>query len=232
MHIVTVEDEPIVAQRVQRLTTELLGDKLSKLKWFNNVDDAQDYLAEHPIDLLLLDLNINGRDGFEVLKTAVAGSFQTIIISAYAEQAITAFDYGVLDFVNKPFSKSRLNRAFERFLDSETRVVNKTKYLAIKKGNALELIDIDDIRYIQGANIYSELVLNDGETYLHDKSLSKLMIILPPIFQRVHKSYVVKMSDIKRMVTHKGSKYELELKDGVIVPVGRTFYKAVQAYFA
>ena len=69
MHIVMLEDEPIVAQRIERLTRELLEDKLSILKWFNTVDAALDYLAEKPIDLLLLDLNLSGRDGFEILKS-------------------------------------------------------------------------------------------------------------------------------------------------------------------
>ena len=51
MHIVTVEDEPIVAKYIVRLTNELLGEKLTKIKWFNNIDDALDYLADNPIDL-------------------------------------------------------------------------------------------------------------------------------------------------------------------------------------
>ena len=46
---------------------------------------------------MLLDLNINGRNGFDMLKSAVAGAFQTIIISAYSEQAITAFEAGAAD---------------------------------------------------------------------------------------------------------------------------------------
>jgi CheY-like chemotaxis protein len=116
MHIVTVEDEPLLAKRIMRLTHELLGEKLTKLKWFNNINDAEDYLADNPIDLLLLDLNINGRNGFDLLKMASTGGFQTIIITAYAEQAISAFEYGILDFVNKPFSKVRLQKALDRLM--------------------------------------------------------------------------------------------------------------------
>lgn len=231
MHVVIVEDEPIVANRVQRLSTEILGDKLGKLKWFNNVDDALDYIDKQPIDLMLLDLNINGRDGFELLKTAVAGAFQTIIISAYAEQAIKAFEYGVLDFVNKPFSKVRLQRALNRFLDHESKADHKAKYLAIKQHHGIELISIKDIIYLQGANIYSDVILNNATRYLHDKSLNKLMMILPPTFERVHKSYIVNMTNIKRLNTHKGSKNDLELINGEIVPVGRTYYKNVQQYY-
>jgi DNA-binding LytR/AlgR family response regulator len=231
MHIVIVEDEPVVAQRIERLTRDILKNKLSTIKCFNAVDAALDYLSEKPIDLLLLDLNLNGRNGFDVLSAAVAESFQTVIISAFSEQAITAFDYGVVDFVNKPFSKARLEKAIGRCMKEDESTNAKTKYLAIKKHHSLELIHIDDICFIQACNIYSEVVMNDGKIHLHDKALGKLAIVLPSVFKRIHKSYVVKMSEVKRVIVHKGSKYEVELSNERALPIGRTYYKSLMEYF-
>ena len=115
MRVVIVEDEPTVAGRIKRLTEKILAAELTALIHFDELDEALDYLSSHPIDLLLLDLNLHGRDGFEILANTVSGSYHTIIISAYAEKALKAFEYGVLDFVAKPFSTARLRKAFVRY---------------------------------------------------------------------------------------------------------------------
>ena len=72
------------------------------------MESAFAYLKDHQIDLLLLDLNLDGGNGFDILKYTVSQSFHTIIISAYTDQAITAFQYGVLDFIPKPFRDEEL----------------------------------------------------------------------------------------------------------------------------
>jgi len=96
MHILIVEDEPAIAERIQRQLGEILMDKLERIKWLNNIDDAHEYIAEKPIDLLVLDLNLHGEDGFYLLMELGTASFHTIIVSAYADRAITEFYYVVL----------------------------------------------------------------------------------------------------------------------------------------
>ena len=227
MRVVIVEDEPSIAERLERLAREILGEKLKRLRHFLDVDNAVDYICEHPIDLLLLDLNLSGRNGFDVLQHTAAESYQTIIVSAFAERAITAFEWGVLDFVNKPFGKDRLERALNRFLDSSHRNAISAKYLSVRTNGALEIIPIESVKYVRGADNYSELVLADGKTRLHDKPLGKLLAILPADFLQVHKSYIARMSLAKRLLVHQGGKYELELDCGTLVPIGRTRYKKV-----
>ena len=80
-----------------------------------------------------------------------------------------------------------------------------------------------------GAGAYAELVLRDGRAVLHAKSLDKLEQVLPERWQRVHKSYVANMADVRQWHAYAGSKYELELNDGARLPVGRTRYKALRA---
>ena len=60
--------------------------------------------------MLLLDLNLGDSDGMTLLESKVAGSFHTIIVSATTDQALRAFEHGVLDFVPKPFAEERLNQ--------------------------------------------------------------------------------------------------------------------------
>lgn len=231
MQVLIVEDEARIAKRIERFTRELLQDQLTHLTLKPKLSEALDYVLNHPIDVLLLDLNLHGKDGFELLKTAVAHSFHTIVISAYRNRAIEAFEYGVIDFVAKPFDIERLKKAFERITDSQQRATYATKYLAIKKQGRIHLLTIEDILYLQGANIYSQVYLQNGQKDLYDKSLEKVLQLLPANFERIHKSYIVNMQQAQEIFVHSGSKYELMLKNGEILPIGRTRYKLIKERF-
>lgn len=218
----------MIARRLERLTREILDDRVTHLRVFHALHEARAYLYSRPIDVVFLDLNLNGQDGFDLLKTSVAGAFHVIIVSAHIDQALTAFEYGVLDFIGKPFNKERLEKAFHRMLDVHTKADYGARYLSVRKAGRIDLVAIDDIQYIKGAGAYAELYLRDGSTKLHDKSLDKLHMLLPPIFERIHKSYIVNIGDVKGILVHEGSKYEVELHEGHTVPVGRTRYKAIR----
>jgi two-component system response regulator LytT len=228
MIVAIVEDEPLIAGRIERLTREILGTKLKKVIVKNSLPEAREYLFEHPVDLLLLDLNLHGKNGFVLLKQAVSGSFHTIIISAHTDRALEAFEYGVLDFLGKPFSKARLQKAFLRFEHTEKNNLCPTKYIAVRKTGKLLLIEADDIRYVKGAGIYSEIVLKRGGIELHDKSLNRLDAVLPANFIRTHKSYIVNMQCVKNFSSLGGSRYNLELSSGEILPVSRNRYKDIK----
>ena len=86
------------------------------------------------------------------------------------------------------------------------------------------MIDINDIIYIQASGHYSERHLTDGAIQLHDKNLERLLLILPPTFQRVHKSYAVDLQQIKTLKKLGGSNYSLELNNRENIPLGRTRY--------
>ena len=220
-----VEDETRIARRIERMTREILGADLRSLTHIKTLEEATTFIEKHSLDLVLLDLNLNGANGFDLLTTAVSGAFHTIVVSAYKDQAINAFEHGVLDFVPKPFNQERLAQAFDRFHDKAVTAKSVVKYLAVKKRQRVELIPIEDLVYIKGAGAYAELFLADGRKELHDKSLEKLEQLLAPDFERVHKSYLVKMTEVKGFIVQTGSKYSAELKSGERIPVGRTKYK-------
>jgi len=178
--------------------------------------------------LLLLDLNLFGSDGFELLQHVLASAFQTIVISANTDRAVEAFEYGVLDFVAKPFNRERLTKAIERFTNKEVKHDNKTRYLAVRTSTGLKLLRLSDISYIQASNNYSSLKLFNGREYLHDKSLSALQQILPPNYFRVHKSYLIDVDNISNLTSLVGSRYQLTLNNGVTIPVGRSRITALR----
>lgn len=228
MRVLIVEDEPLLAQRLERFVRELLGPRLETVRTATLLSEAGARLDESPVDLLLLDLNLHGRDGMELLARAVAGSFHTVIVSANTDQALRAFEYGVADFVPKPVARERLAQALERVTARTGGGAGAAKCLAVRKLGKVELVPVDRLLYVEGAGAYAELVLDDGRRELHDKTLEKLHAVLPPGFERIHKSYIVRWSAVKTLHAQEGSHYEAELRTGLRLPVGRTRYKELR----
>ena len=111
MNVLILEDEPLIAQGLEREVRAHFGARLATLALHDNVPQALAALTQEKVDLLLLDLHLHGADGYDLLRLASKTRFQTIIVSAHAERSITAFEFGVLDFVAKPFSRERLHKA-------------------------------------------------------------------------------------------------------------------------
>lgn len=228
MHILIIEDETRIAKRIERMTRDFFSENLTTLHRVDELNDALEFIKNKPLDVVLLDLNLNGENGFDILSKAVSESFHTIIISAYKDRAIDAFEYGVLDFIPKPFNQNRLEQAFNKVLLNEKTADGNIQLLAVKKKEGIQLISIDDLLYIKGAGVYTELYLNNGKKELHDKSLEKLEQLLPHTFERIHKSYLVKMTEIQKIIVKSGSKYMAALKNGEVLPIGRTKYKSMK----
>lgn len=232
MKVVIVEDEPLVQQRIARFTQAILADKLDKLSTFATLEDAEDYLAQAEVDVLLLDLNLQGQNGFDLLKHQVARAFHTIVISAYAEKAIDAFDYGVLDFIAKPFTQARLQKALERITDNTLRNHYGCRYLSVKKATGIDLVAIADIAYIQADGHYCQLTLKDvGAPLLHSKNIESIQALLPQQFERIHRSYLVNMNLVQRIIIESGSRYQAELKNGELLPISRGKFPDIKAKF-
>ncbi len=228
MNILIIEDENRIAKRIERMTKEFFLNTLKNIICVSSLQEGIEYIQNNELDLVLLDLNLNGENGFDILQKSVSESFHTIIISANKHEALIAFEYGVLDFVPKPFNKNRLQQAFDRIIKKEEVTTENLQFLAVKKRTGIQLININNVLYIKGAGVYTEIYLNNGKKELHDKSLEKLSQLLPKTFQRIHKSYLVKINEIKEIIVQTGSKYSVELKNKEILPVGRTKYKLLK----
>jgi DNA-binding LytR/AlgR family response regulator len=223
-----VEDEAMVARRIEQFCRRILGNRVEWMGVSDTFEAARAVLVERPIDVLLLDLNLSGENGMNLLDANVAGSFHTIIVSANTEHALVAFEHGVIDFVAKPFSEERLAEALGRITVLDGRSPHAARFLAVRKHGRVELVEVDDVLYVQGADDCSELVLANGRRELHDKTLERLQAVLPPVFERIHRSYLVRMTAVKALHAHQGSRYEAELKNGTFLPVGRTRYKELR----
>jgi two-component system response regulator LytT len=220
MRVLIVEDEEIVAGRLARLVREILGPRLRWLRTVARFDDALREVRERSIDLLLLDLNLHGHDAFALLEEAAASAFATIVVSAHADQALRAFEYGVTDFVAKPYDRERLGKALTRVVDPGD-VDGRARVLAVRRPGRILLVPVEEVDYVRGAGDYTEVHCRDGSQHLHDKSLNSLERLLPGSFVRVHRSWIVRVERIRELRSTGGGHHVAVLAEGAEVPVSR-----------
>ncbi len=228
MRVVVVEDEAVVARRLLRLLGKILGDDLVSIDHVATLAAAIDHLDRHAVDVLFLDLDLSGQDGFELLADSVSRSFQTVVVSARHGEALRAFEYGVLDFVPKPYDEPRLRAAVERVKAGDSSGPGRTKYLAVRKRGEIVPIAVADVVYVQGANDFSELHCRDGSVHLHQKTLSALTRLLPAPFERIHRSYIANLDEVHSFRSEEGSRYFVRLATGEDLPVGRSRARALR----
>jgi two-component system response regulator LytT len=227
MKVLIIEDEPLIAQRLAREIHTFFGARVDQLWHGDAVDEAAALLQQDAVDLVLLDLNLHGEDGFRLLQLANLGRFRTIVVSAHAERALQAFDLGVLDFVAKPFSQPRLHKAFQRFADSAGQ--ERVRALLVRRPGSVAQLPIDQIGHVQADGHYTQVQMCDGSAHFHDCALDKLMAILPLHFVRVHRSYAVNLQHVTRLRIAAGGKYLIDTRYAAAIPVSRTLYPQVRA---
>jgi two-component system response regulator LytT len=228
MHVLIVEDDRPIAEDIQDFVKKILKKKLSSVHIETTLDNALAYLNEKTVDVLLLDLNLNAKDGFQILRQVVSKSFYTIVISANTNRAIEAYEYGVLDFIPKPHSIERLKVAFQRLESSHAMDGHAMKYLSIKKGFKIQVFPLDDVLYFKSADVYVELHMKNKRIEIYNKLLKQLIPLLPSNYCRIHKSYIVDTDTIKELQTLGGGHYRVLLKSGDYLPVSRQRIKTLK----
>lgn len=225
MKILIVEDEAAIAKSIENKCKHILGSKLESVKVIYSLHRANAYITEYEIDLCILDLNLNGLSGFDLLKTVVAYNFHTIVISANIDQAITAYEHGILDFLGKPFDETRLKLAFQKVELHQNLMKNKTRFISLKKEGRIETIELLNINYFSASGMYVEVFLKNGRTELLNKSMDRLLHILPDHFFRCHRSYIVDLNNMDSFYHDSGGIYKLKLKSGDEISLSRDKYK-------
>ena len=227
MRILIVEDEPLIRERLLRMCSELAGGR-ARFDVAADLDLAGDRLQRSLYDGLLLDLNLGGEDGFELLRQAVAGRYHCVVVSAHRDRALQAFEHGVLDFVPKPFTRERLGLALDRLLDAARYRPGLARYLGIWRAQGAASVELSDVLWIRADGDYSEVRLVNGRSELHDKSLAALTAVLPPDFVRCHRSCLVNLRHVRSLHAGSGSRYWLVMADGKELPVGRVHVPALR----
>lgn len=227
IRVIVAEDEAVIARRLARQITETLGPT-GAVTITASVAEAIAAVSQAPPDILVLDLSLEGRDGFELLRDPVLARCPTIVVSAHTDRALEAYELGIRDFVPKPFSRDRLALALHRAFDGAPRRLDR---FAVRESNETRYVPIDEIVLVRADGARSEIVLSGNRVVRDDRMLDRIQSLLPPHFERIHRSFLVDVSKIERLVAQEGSRYAITLRDGTTLPVGRTRVASLRARF-
>lgn len=219
---IIIEDEPLA---VKVLSDYILQIPFLELQAaFKDAILATDYLREHHIDLIFLDIHLPKLKGMAFLKTLTHPP-AVIITSAYHQYAIEGFDLNVTDYLLKPFE-------FERFLiavnkvnlqQAETDFETETKdhlFLNVQKKKVKILFS--EIIYIESQREYIRIVTTKKE-YTSKMSTHEIEALLPAaLFKRIHRSFIVSLSKIESYTA------EMIEVNGILIPIGRGYKDVIE----
>jgi two-component system LytT family response regulator len=225
-----------------------------------NGREALDLIGKSIPDLVFLDIQMPGMDGFDVLRALPSGQLPAIVfVTAFDNYAIQAFEANALDYLLKPIEDRRLSDALDRVResrDSKRAVAHRDSLLklmgeitgrtvgsvgeisandiahmkkkeparlAIKDGGKVTWIPQERIEWIDAAGDYM-CVHAEGQTHIMRTTMKKLEQELDPdILQRIHRSTIVNVNQVREMRAHINGEYFLTLNCGHTIKLSRTY---------
>lgn len=198
--------------------------------------EAVKAIAESSADLLFLDVQMPKLDGFEVLELIDPGPV-VIFVTAYDQYATRAFDAHAVDYLLKPFSAERFERALERAKSrlgeqrlpleaaAEARAAGeRPERIVVKDGTKVHVIPISKLDYVQAQDDYVALH-SGGKQYLKQQPIGSVEGLLDPSrFVRIHRSAIVNLERVERIEPYGKDSRIAILTGGVRLPVSRAGY--------
>ncbi len=224
---------------------EIVGQGRNGLEAVNMIRDLQP-------QLVFLDVQMPGLDGIGVIKKLVEKKIRlplVIFATAYDHYAVQAFEVNAVDYLLKPFARSRLEKAIgktSRILSTaeatrekldrlvqmiEERPAPQKAKLMVKSGGRLFLVDSDDVVYASIEDGVISIATRDMEGESNFRTVEELQNVLDPNqFWRVHRSYLVNINCIKEVVPWFKSSYQLRMDDRkqTEIPVSRAQTKKLR----
>jgi two-component system LytT family response regulator len=235
----------------EKLARELL---LEFLEPFTNIEivaecsngkDAVEKINQLKPQLIFLDVQMPGMDGFDVLETIDHKPF-VIFTTAYDQYAIKAFDKSAIDYLLKPLDEERfkvaITRASERIKDDESNVeelISSIKgsmaggkkystHLFVQKSEKLLNIEVNDIVNLEASGDYTVLTTKSDQ-FLSSSGIGKLEERLDPaLFIRIHRSTIINLNYLKEIEKHFNGGLIVRMENGKNFPVSRTYAKEIR----
>lgn len=258
LRTIIVDDEALARRGLKHRLSGI--DDIDIIAEARNGREALKLISDTNPDLVFLDIQMPGMDGFDVLRALSPEDMPTIVfVTAFDDYAIQAFEAHALDYLLKPIEDERLEEALERvrdFVDQKRAVKHKKSLLqlvgqitgqavnsmeeisrkgvdrlkkkeaprlAIRDSGSTTWVPQDEIDWIDAAGDYM-CVHSGGETYILRMTMKKLEAELDPeILQRVHRSTIVNVSQVREMQAHINGEYFLTLKNGHTVKLSRSY---------
>lgn len=191
-----------------------------------NSSEALQLIRAIPYDVVFLDIDMPGLSGMQLAEALaeLERPPSVVFVTAHSEHAVKAFEVDAADYLVKPVEVPRLRRAIERLAPAEPAPgAARVERVPVEKAGKKLLLSVEEIFYVMAKDDYSYLY-TDGERYLSTLSLAELERRLEPRgFFRVHRRFVVNLSQVKEVVPMYGGTLLLTLKDraSTQVPVSR-----------
>lgn len=194
-------------------------------------------IEQHKPQLVFLDINMPGMNGFELLEQFGAPDFEVVFVTAHDNYALKAFKFSAIDYVLKPIdlddlknavkkaeeklaAKSRPKERYTEFFHNIKNMQNPFDKLGLATRDGLIFIKISDIIRCESDVNYTWFFLEGGEKILASKTLKEFEEMLDEYnFYRIHKSHLVNLSHLKRYV--KGEGGSVIMSDNSEVEVSR-----------
>ena len=243
--VLVVDDEPLARERLLHFLAdepdmEVIGEA-------RNGEEALGFLKTDPPDLLLLDIQMPGMSGLDVLRAlGPAAMPPTIFVTAHDQHALEAFELSALDYLLKPCERGRFRASLDRVrrqrgtgrdfqAQLETLLANLREErpaflerLFVRVGDVQRLVRMEDIRWIEAQDNYVKLHL-DGESHLLRQTLASLASRLDPKrFRRIHRSTLVNLAFLKEVQPWFNGELAAVLEDGTALAISRSHRGALQ----
>jgi len=197
--------------------------------------EAVKAIGETSPDLLFLDVQMPKLDGFEVLELIDPGPV-VIFVTAYDQYAMRAFDAHAVDYLLKPFTRERFEKALERArmrlgeqapkpdLAAARSPEERPERIVVKDGPRVHVIPVDKLDYVEAQDDYVALH-SAGKSYLKQQPIASLESLLDPArFVRIHRSAIVNLERVTRIEPFTKDSRVVVLADGTQLPVSRSGY--------
>jgi two-component system, LytTR family, response regulator len=233
---VVIDDEPLA----RSIVAEYLRSyrEISIVQECNDGFEGVKAISQHRPDLIFLDIQMPKINGFEMLEL-IEEPPAVIFTTAFDEYAIKAFEAHAIDYLLKPFSKDRFDKALQKWmsqyqhdkpanrstqLSEQIRQPEERNRIVVKESGNIRIIPVNDIQHIEAYDDYVK-IFTAKEMFLKKKTMSFYENILDPDhFVRVHRSYIVQLSQITRIEPLEKDTHVARLKSGASVPLSKTGY--------
>ena len=238
--VVIVDDEEL-ARLLLREYLDSIPD-IELLAECSNGFEAVKVIAERKPDLVFLDVQMPKLDGFEVLEL-IDPEVAVIFVTAFDQYAIRAFDAQAVDYLLKPFSLERFQKALDRARQRIGKKMAPATALAaaarapqqhlqrivVKDGTRVHIIPVERLDYAEAQDDYVALH-SQGKSYLKQQTISSLEATLDPEqFIRIHRSSIVNIERVARIEPYTKDSRMAVLTDGTQLPVSRAGYDRLKA---
>ena len=216
---IAIDDEPLALLVIEQFCKRMGG---LELETFNDPEQGLDAIARQKPQIVFLDIEMEGLNGIEIAHR-LPSECCLVFTSAHAQYALDGFELNAMDFLHKPFSYERFERAIHKSLVLLEKTCDET--ITVKQEYNNVTISIDKIIYVETMENYIRIHLTDGNSIMSRMSLKTILDILPPQrFIRIHRSFLVAKNKISSF-----SRKEvcLSVKDKKALPIGRLYVNEV-----